>query len=488
MFLQWDQLEEILEFRKHHNDKHAQLNNIVQNIDFLESFFTQLLEELKLCSTSDETMDKYPNAGPLLTLASTHPYMGFSPVIATLLINCLLEYSKINFESDASLDTTAPKDKPTVWCIIRLRRFISMSYINDTKKTTRTIVQQITSLLDKNRKQLNAQKITKLANTCMNLIHEREVFVLIEKLVDCALNDSEPSLYIDLPNPLLSDEFIYRLLQEDTSLTTMRTQYLKWPIELKIKLLHNYPDMFEIEILNFIENYTASMDYISLDDLIGQYMKNDFVQLLQKSSYLACRFISTLSDYTIQFQSWKLVKLGQCMNYCLRTQIFELCRREIDNATFQHVEAHAIHNAISNYIFGSGSSIHISNRRNEAWCISLSFTRFTWYCVYRLVQWNTNDDNLWSSEMEDILIYVNWIICPSMDNRESESLSRLRNWIQSSQRLYDDLPKRCQNLLNCNGIIIACFITSIFFSADHLHVDHQISLIQGIFAKPETTK
>lgn len=36
-------------------------------------------------------------------------------------------------------------------------------------------------------------------------------------------------------------------------------------------------------------------------------------------------------------------------------------------------------------------------------------------------------------QMEDILVYVNWIIYPSMDNRESESLSHLRNWIQSSR-------------------------------------------------------
>lgn len=199
---------------------------------------------------------------------------------------------------------------------------------------------------------------------------------------------------------MLSDEFLYNLLKDDTTITTMRTHYLKWPKELKIKLLHNYDDMLEIEVLNMIEMYTATqIDYISLDNLIDQYLQNNFIQLLQTSSYLSHRFVCILSDYIIQFQNWKLVKLGQCMNHCLRTQLFQLCRREIDNATFQHVFPHAIHNVISNYIFTNGPIIDIPKRRNEAWCVSLSFTRFIWYCVYRLVQWNKKRDETWSSQV-----------------------------------------------------------------------------------------
>lgn len=297
-----------------------------------------------------------------------------------------------------------------------------------------------------------------MTDTCISLVHEKEAFSLIEKLVDCALNDSVPSPHLDLPDPKLSDEFIYNLLRDDDTLTMIRTHYLRWPKELKIKLLHNYDDMFEIEVLNLIEAYTTTqIEYKSLDDLIDQYSQNDFIQLLQTSSYLAHRFICILSDYIIQFQNWKLVKLGQCMNRCLRTQLFELCRREIDNATFQHVETHDIHNVISSYIFGNGPNTHIENRRNEAWCLVLSFTRFTWYCIYRLVQWKENGDKIWSSQvhmkkkwepnnwginnmilmvfsqMEDILVYVNWITYPAMNNGESESLSYFRNWIQTSQ-------------------------------------------------------
>lgn len=44
--------------------------------------------------------------------------------------------------------------------------------------------------------------------------------------------------------------------------------------------------------------------------------------------------------------------------------------------------------------------------------------------------------------MEHILVYINWIIYPSMDNRESQSLSYFRNWIQSNKGTIFFKPKR----------------------------------------------
>lgn len=59
--------------------------------------------------------------------------------------------------------------RSTVWCIIRLRRFISASYRDSTKKDTKSIVQQITSLIDQNRDQLSVRQSGTLKFIMYNL-------------------------------------------------------------------------------------------------------------------------------------------------------------------------------------------------------------------------------------------------------------------------------------------------------------------------------
>jgi hypothetical protein len=36
-------------------------------------------------------------------------------------------------------------------------------------------------------------------------------------------------------------------------------------------------------------------------------------------------------------------------------------------------------------------------------------------------------------KMEDTIVYINWLICPSLDHRKYESLLFLKYWLQSNQ-------------------------------------------------------
>ncbi|KAG2235006.1 hypothetical protein INT48_000248 [Thamnidium elegans] len=385
MLLDWDRFKTILQ----KEDKDIQLALVRNNVQFLIEFLTQLLLELKQCESSIKTVEKFPHAGPALTLASIHPYIAYTPHIATLVVTCLIE--------------------SVIWCITRLRRFLSVE--REDTRDTETIINHISDLIDSKGTQLNAQKISKLTDTCLSLIHEKRSFGMIEKLVQRALDYSR----MTLSDGLLSDEFIYQLAQSDQ----MKSCYISWSQTLKIELLLNHQDLLEIKVLNLIETC------IKLDDasMQAQLMQDDCIELLQISDELSKRFIRLFSEHVVQFHSWKLNKLIQCVYRCVKVPLFQLCQQEIEKATFVHVETHALYDIICKYVYAEGSVLDVPYRRNEAWCLSISFTRFLWYCVYRLIKWTQRENDPWTDQMEDILVYINWVIYPSMDNRESQSFA-----------------------------------------------------------------
>lgn len=202
---------------------------------------------------------------------------------------------------------------------------------------------------------------------------------MIEKIVDCAIERSISTT----SDTLLSDAFIYEIVAQKKSC------YRSWSPSLKVKLLLNYPDVLEIEVLNLIEDYLTEKSNI---------LKHEIIHLLQISSDLRQRFQSVLSDHIIQFSNWKLIQLEQSIQQCLRVPFVESCQQEIEKASFHQVETHRLLDIIRNYIY-NGSIHHVSNRRNEAWCLSLTFTRFLWYCVYQLIQWTQNKNEPWTTQV-----------------------------------------------------------------------------------------
>jgi hypothetical protein len=65
--------------------------------------------------------------------------------------------------------------------------------------------------------------------------------------------------------------------------------------------------------------------------------------------------------------------------------------------------------------------------------------------------------------MERHLVYVNWVVYPTVELGNSQSLADFRSWIQCSQRndlLYSCLPTLQHTLLNSNALVIAGFVIS----------------------------
>lgn len=486
MSLDWEQFREIVDYKDQENFKDAQLLDISNKQSFLIEFLTQLLQELKKMRTTSEIVDKYPLAGSLLTKAATHPYFGCTITLAQLLVDSLLHYSKLDLSSKNE-DLSMHNNRSVIWCIVRLRRFINVSQHQSREiKRTQTMVRKISELLDVKADRLEPQRITKLTNMCLTLAHSRDACHIIEKLVNCALVEPVSNIHFDGAPPLLSGEFISQLVNNDTQQPiTLRTQYLSWPNELKQRIYLHYDEVLEYEVLELIEWFITNItqqNYIPMDTLEAQLKQTNLIQSLQNLPVLGQRALYHLSNYVIRYEHWKLVRLSQCLTHCLNYPFAEDFKLFIENVNFDHLDAQGLYEIVMNYIYEDSSLKDIQRRRNEAWCLALSFNRFTWYCVYHIIQW-CREDKSWSQQMEQTLAYLNWLIYPSLDNRESESLLTLRQWVQTSCRnigLCNEFHKQWPELLNYNAVLIVCFITSIFFSNDHLHADQQISLVQGV--------
>ncbi|CAO3629466.1 unnamed protein product [Mucor hiemalis] len=431
MSLDWEQFREIVEYKNEEEFKHAQLMNISNNQSFLTDFLAQLLQEFKKLRTTSEIVDKFPLAGSLLTKAATHPYFGCTTTIAQLLVDSLLHYSKLDLSS-RNEDLSAHNNRSVIWCIVRLRRFINVSQRQDRAgQTTQIMVGKISELLESKADRLEPQIITKLTDVCLTLSHSGDARHIIEKLVNCAFLKSALGEHFDCAQPVLSTKFIYHLAIIDTQQPiSLRTLYLSWPNELKQKIYLHHDQVLEFEILELIE-WFISIKYIPMETLEIQLKQTSFIQLLQNSPALVQRALYHLSKYIIQYQRWNLVRLSQCLHRCLKFPLSENCKTFVENANLDLLNSHGLYGTIMNYIYGDGSLEDIPERRNEAWCLSLSFHRFTWYCVYQIVQW-CKADKPWSQQMEQNLIYLNWLVYPSLDNRESDSLSVLRQWVQTS--------------------------------------------------------
>ncbi|OBZ86186.1 hypothetical protein A0J61_05758 [Choanephora cucurbitarum] len=406
MILDWKRFEKVIEYDKEHKDKHQYL-------------------DLKSFQTASQCVEQFPNAGMLLTQASIHPYIAYNTAIAKLLISDLIEYSKLDLETldiDDQYDLSTNEHKSIRWCVIRLRRLVSVSPTNETENSQDGLIEKINNLLDLNKDKLNRSSLNRLADQCVVLLYSERSTVVLEKLLLQILSASnnEPT------KSLLPNEFVYSLAYQIIDATDTHTHFQQWSIELKTELLLKHNELLVIQILSFMLLFLESQtNYENLDELCQKLSKNELLQLVSISSDLKKAFIGIFSTYTVQLSDWRLIRALQCIYRILQYSPLVQSSAEKDTLPSER------YNHMLNFIYGDAFK-DITNRRNIIWCYSLSSIQFMWQCVNSLVQW-CQQDLPWTSNMENVLAYVNWIIYPSLDHRESQSLYDLRSWIQSSQ-------------------------------------------------------
>ncbi|CEP13724.1 hypothetical protein [Parasitella parasitica] len=301
-------------------------------------------------------------------------------------------------------------------------------------------------------------------------MHEEKAFPAIERFVRLALSQQEDDttdlINFDPPQRLLSDQFLSHLAIDDR-LRKHVTAY--WSSETKTRLFLQYNELLDTELLDLIAIYTLPERYVSMHEIQQQLSQYHLLKIAMASSALSEILINKLASFVVLFADWRVVRIMQ--NVCRILEPAKSCKVFTD-FILQDLKSPF------NYIH-CGPLASIETRRNLVWSLSVASVRNIWPLVNSLVGWVQTSD-LWSSALEDTLIYVNWIICPTNDNRESRSFSDLKSWIQSSQGkgLFHNLASLWRKLFSDNAVILSLFVIAIL---NQLNIDQQIALIQKIY-------
>lgn len=103
MSFDWQHFKDIVHIEGSYDyrlKRKIQLETVIAETDFIIDFLTQLANGLKQLGTAADCVHQYPQAGTMLTMAAKHPFINYTPVIARLLLTCILEYSKLDLTSD----------------------------------------------------------------------------------------------------------------------------------------------------------------------------------------------------------------------------------------------------------------------------------------------------------------------------------------------------------------------------------------------------
>ncbi|CAO3685800.1 unnamed protein product [Rhizopus microsporus] len=440
MVLNWARFRQVLE-----TAPERRLDSVMDNIEFLKDFMFQLSQELKQIPTAIECARRYPAIGSLLTLA---------------------------FSSLPTLE------KSVLWCIIRLRRLILVSQTDEFDTSDKdSLMAQVMDLIVSKGHQISAETMARFTDYCIALAHDKDCSIVIEQIIQHALSDEEPDSAHFHREIRLSERFIHHLCKESSDL---RDHYHCWPDGLKIRLLLQVDDFLDMEILQLIESFTQSSQYIDPDALSEALLKKELVQLSSRSTCLSNKLALKLSEYVELFHDWRVSRLAQYLYPCLEIELYQQLNSAFSEGIYPAKVVRHVHNLLLDHIY-SGPAQEIPQRRTMAWCLSTCFIQFLWHCIHDLVHFIHDKDAPWTRELDDTLNYINWIIYPSIDHRQHESQRDMQNWFQSRQGLNESQETWFPAiLLNSHGAVAACFITAALFS-DRVQMRQVKSMLSRIF-------
>ncbi|KAI9301794.1 hypothetical protein BJ944DRAFT_270947 [Cunninghamella echinulata] len=305
--MDWKRMEDIFLQRD-------QCLELIDNIASIFTSFEDLYQKLKQCNSVTSCANLYPQIGTLLTAAATNPYLGYHKKLTRLVIDCILEYTKYDFNSTTTTTNTtdiinsAMNDqslsKSTLWCLQRLKRVSYGSGSRDISSNTQSIdhqVQHIMSNIQHKLKNgpLTISKIKRLCDLSILLFNNQVIIQLLDSLVDSVLvlkkqHEQQRNEHLSVlkennysnhnTNSYYSEKFIYHLLKEVTD--EQSDYHNQWPVELKTKIWDTIPDILEYEWMNWLDKHLDHLHHRPNHLLTSQHFNTSTTQGLRQRQHI----------------------------------------------------------------------------------------------------------------------------------------------------------------------------------------------------------
>lgn len=157
-------------------------------------------------------------------------------------------------------------------------------------------------------------------------------------------------------------------------------------------------DFLDMEILQLIESFTQSSQYIDPNELSEALLKKELVQLSSRSTCLSNKLALKLSEYVELFHDWRVSRLAQYLYPCLGIELYQQLNSAFSEGIYPAKVVRHVHNLLLDHIY-SGPAQEIPQRRTMAWCLSTCFIQFLWHCIHDLVHFIHDKDAPWTREV-----------------------------------------------------------------------------------------
>ncbi|KAI7856206.1 hypothetical protein BDC45DRAFT_504583 [Circinella umbellata] len=496
---------------QHDNDNSKRFRILVQESPFILQFLNDFYNALCRCQTPDQCSALYPQAESILTKASIHPLLATHPEIAKRLVACLLEYTK--FEH-SNREQSLQKQPPSIqWCITRLRRLIHTSIVdsnevdrNAKRDNDQYIQQQIERLIEELdirsiADTLHSEKVRKLLDMSLILIHQEKTKQLIQKLVACAIellekeftfiywgvkyspptttttatltnesgkyneqeydsDEEELIQQIKTINKPISQLFLDTLLQHRQDDNRGKSQlwylYQQWPWHIKTGLWRFYDKILEAEIVDTIDDIALQPKYISSDNIRSQLSNSTLIQTMMINVGHFRKVYTIISEQLLSTGDWRVFRLlYYVFDSVMHTHDDQLIN---SNSNIQHLPSQLasavniitdsnnqqsyvkLQKSLELYIY-AGDIDEMKNRRCHAWLLPLMYPRFIYNCMLVIFEWCSNKFEQWNGRINAAWKMVGWMVCPSDDDRLDSCLDRIREWILALKGFCDNDPE-----------------------------------------------
>ncbi|KAI8583336.1 hypothetical protein K450DRAFT_223138 [Umbelopsis ramanniana AG] len=400
--------------------------------------FRQLLNALRECASVDECANQYPQAGTLLTRASLSPVLSTDETNSKLILQCLMEYTKIWQARHAPL---GQQDASKRWCLTRMRRLMygpSPADLDIDGLIHKVYSEIVTSSLI-----VRPRQLYDISNLSIPLLPVPNSTKLFRELISTAFDVAQRDKVSNVEEYTLSSQFIQAFLEERPDLykTFAHMFSFQW---------YRCAQFVEYELVELLITvthlpWTPRVDF-DVKQLLHDGTNPDFITTMYDRPDVYRHAFRFMASIAVCSKDWRVMQILQGFHSLLFTtvapetmdkdemqMVFPPCSKPSQIALYfpselqilfepPSVTFDELNQRIEQCLFACREAY--PDVRNQIWLILMMSTSLLRATTAQIINGEDGQESLSAIRL------LSWLCCPSDDERLDQTESGILSWIK----------------------------------------------------------
>ncbi|KAG9289164.1 hypothetical protein G9A89_022473 [Geosiphon pyriformis] len=414
------------------DEKTAEIVDIIQNFDKVNSFLDEFHEQLSICTSAQECARMFPKGARLLSELARNRIFILHPTSSQLIVKCLVEFSKIfnNF----SIESCKILPKSNDWCFRQLRSLflcrnipvsnqtvwkiqdfcLTDSYSNNRAlaEGSISIITQCLEALQNQSILLPADSIKILSEQCIPLLGDMNALNMIDQIIRTGTKGD-------------SNEYLSALFVENLVFCNSKF-HQKLSNESKLGLSACFPFVVEHEVMTLFGQLLFPIDkYTSPTNIKALFRQGQLFQHIFMCSRIFLRCIDVFVEFIDDTPDWRILRLVTYFTQSVLEQIVDISADitlylwqpfqflvSILNSVIAGPESFVEVNLARRKLLLEGLPVDYEWRRKQVWILLLSFSKWRHWIIAAIFDQDKYPN---IKQLEAPINYFVWLICPRDD-------------------------------------------------------------------------